>query len=311
MTDSQLRQLRPDDFVCAFGEQPTSYVSARIDSYNFEYRALGHSERDFYVRKSVDALCNSDLARAGEGRIGQWELGWGSHIGRLGQPFDAAVLVPGYFGKYPVVRWQQEFIAPYDPRFEYRSFAVIQDWLFDKYFRNASSVYEFGCGTGHNLLRVRGVNPHAALWGLDWAKASQSLISQLRELGVDTNINCHRFNFFEPDNAFTLASGAAVFTAAALEQVGDRYASFVQYLIRNKVNLCIHIEPISELLDENNLLDFLSISYFKRRNYLSGFLNYLRALESDGTIKIHMAQRTSIGSLFIDGYSVIVWSPIG
>jgi hypothetical protein len=32
-------------------------------------------------------------------------------------------------------------------------------------------------------------------------------------------------------------------------------------------------------------------------------------LERDGLIDIHLVQRTYIGRLFIDGYSVVVWSP--
>ena len=59
-----------------------------------------------------------------------------------------------------------------------------------------------------------------------------------------------------------------------------------------------------------NLVDYLSILYFKKRNYLSGFLLKLRELEEAGKIKIHMAKRTFIGSLYIEGYSVIAWSPV-
>jgi hypothetical protein len=33
------------------------------------------------------------------------------------------------------------------------------DWVFEKYITNVDSVYEFGCGTGHNLLRVRDLFP--------------------------------------------------------------------------------------------------------------------------------------------------------
>jgi hypothetical protein len=160
------------------------------------------------------------------------------------------------------------------------------------------------------LLRVREVNAKADLWGLDWTEASQKVLARLKDTGIDPKINGRRFNFFDPDRTFKLAPGAAIYTAAALEQIGNRCQPFVNYLLENRPAICIHIEPINELLDEGNLLDFLSITYCKRRNYLSGLLPYLRALEQDGRIKIHMARRTFIGSLFIDGYSVIVWSPV-
>ena len=85
---------------------------------------------------------------------------------------------------------------------------------------------------------------------------------------------------------------------------------FIDFLLEKKPEICLHIEPIAELLNEENLVDYLSILYFKKRNYLSGFLLKLRELEEAGKIKIHMAKRTFIGSLYIEGYSVIAWSPV-
>jgi SAM-dependent methyltransferase len=311
MSKKDSSRLTADDFVDAFGEKPTPYVANRIDGYQFDYRTLGPGERDFYIRKIVEVLCSPDVTRAGEARLGQWEAGWGEHIGLVAEGFDRAALVPKYFGKFPVVRWKQNFIAPADHRFEYRTFAAIQDWLFEKYFSKMNAVYEFGCGTGHNLLRVRDVNPKADLWGLDWTEASQKVLARLKQVGIDDKIRGHRFNFFDPDDNFAIAPGSGVYTAAALEQIGDRCQPFINYLLTKRPEMCVHIEPITELLDENNLIDYLSNAYCRKRNYLSGFVRYLKALEQDGRIKIHMARRTLIGSLFLDGYSVVAWSPVG
>jgi hypothetical protein len=144
---------------------------------------------------------------------------------------------------------------------------------------------------------------------LDWAASSQKIIRRLARNGVDRNIFAHRFDFFDPDNSFNLEKNSIVYTSASIEQTGTQYKRFLEYLLRQRPALCIHIEPIAELLDENHLLDYLSIQYFKKRKYLSGYLDHLRKLEKQGQIKIHRAQRTYIGSLFIEGYSVIVWSP--
>ena len=293
--------------MAAFGEMPTPYVADRIHAHNFVYRPLSQHERDHYIQRIVGALLEGDLVRAGEERRDQWEDGWAAHTDHIGG--DQSTLVPAYFGKYPVVRWQQELIEPLDRGFEYHSLSVIRDWLFDKYLRNVGAVYEFGCGTAHNLLRVRDVNPHADLWGLDWAESSQRIIARIRDAWIDRRCHGRRFDLFAPDSDFALADGAAVLTVAALEQLGARFQPFISYLVDQRPAICIHIEPIAELLDERNLLDFLSLAYFKRRNYLSGFLDHLRALEMDDRLTIHLARRTSIGSLFVDGYSVVVWSP--
>lgn len=301
--------LTPGDFAQVFGDAPSAYLAERIARYDFRYRSLSLTERDGWLRVVVEALLGAPLERAGDERIARWEAGWGENLTELGEVFDPAALTPKYFGKFGVVRWRQDYIAPLQPKFEQNSLAVIQDWLFDKYARTAPAIYEFGCGTGHNLLRARDANATATLWGLDWATSSQAIIGSLNRLGVGGDLRGRRFNFFEPDPTLTLSPGAVVYTSAALEQTGNRFPAFIDWLRTQAPALCMHIEPISEVLDESHLLDYLSVRYFEKRNYLSGFLTYLRRLEHEGLIDIHLAQRTYIGSLFIDGYSVVVWSP--
>jgi len=99
-------------------------------------------------------------------------------------------------------------------------------------------------------------------------------------------------------------------TVAALEQTGANFIEFVNYLLAKRPSMVLNVEPIGELLDENDLLDFLSLEYFKKRNYLAGYLDYLRKLETQGKIQIVDTRRTFIGSMFIDGYSVCAWKPI-
>ena len=99
-------------------------------------------------------------------------------------------------------------------------------------------------------------------------------------------------------------------TVASLEQTHKNFSKFLDFILKSKPELIINIEPIGEFLDSNNLLDLLSLKYFEKRNYLSGFYGALKALEEQGLIKIHDARRSYLGSLFIDGYSIIVWSPI-
>jgi trans-aconitate methyltransferase len=309
--DSKSRDclLLPSDFAEVFGDAPSPYLAGRIERYDFRYRTLTPRERDGWLRVVTEALLGPPLERAGDERIARWEAGWGENLTELGKVFDPAALVPRYFGKYGVVRWLQNYIAPLQPQFEQNSLAVIQDWLFDKYARTAPAIYEFGCGTGHNLLRARDANPTATLWGLDWAKSSQAIIGSLNRLGIGGDLRGEHFNFFEPDQALSLVPDAVVYTSAALEQTSGRFPVFIDWLRAQSPALCLHIEPISEVLDESNLLDYLSIRYFEKRNYLSGFVTYLRRLERDGLIDIHLVRRTYIGSLFIDGYSVVVWSP--
>ena len=309
--NDEIKSLSIQDFEGAFGEELSPYVTKRIGKYSFEYAEFTPEEKETLLIKIVQTLLNPNLLQSGEHRLDQWESGWGENLELfLQNPENIDLIIPKYFNKYGAIRWRGRFIRPVSEKFECHSLAIILDWLFDKYMREAPAIYEFGCGTGHNLLRARGVNSSASLCGLDWTAASQSIIERLAHHKIDPNISGHRFDYFSPDELFQLAPDSVMYTVASLEQVGSRWDKFIDYIIHNRPKLCIHVEPVAELLDPNKLIDYLSIEYFKKRNYLSGFLDGLQKLERDGKVKIHSAQRTNIGSLFIEGYSVVVWSPI-
>lgn len=302
--------LSPADFESVLGERVSPQLSEWIEKHPFIYTNFSKIERDSWLLRIVKTINDYNVIPAGEHRLNQWEMGWHENLAILKKIKIDDALIPRYFGKYNAVRWKQDLIKPLSINFEYNMLAVIEYWLFEKYLGGVSSIYEFGCGTGHNLLRARQVNKTAVLHGCDWTTTTEKIISLLRDIGIEKKINGHIFNFFDPDNNLHMDRDSAVYTVAALEQAGHNFKNFITYLLNNKPKICIHIEPIAELLDETNFLDYLSVEYFKKRNYLSGFIHFLKKLEVDGRIKIHLAQRTSIGSLFVDGYSVVVWSPV-
>ena len=121
------------------------------------------------------------------------------------------------------------------------------------------------------------------------------------------NFSGHNFDFYNVDNNFALGDRSGVYTFAALEQIGDRYQDFIEYLMRNNPDVCVHIEPIAECLDKSELCDYLSIKYFEKRKYLDGFANYLGSLAEEEKIEILYEKRSFIGSVFINGYSIIAW----
>ena len=308
--NNMVQSLSVKDFEGAFGEKLSPYVAERISKYSFQYAEFPSEEKESLLIKIVETLLDPNLQQSGEHRLDQWESGWGENLELfLLNPENVDLIIPKYFNKYGAIRWRGRFIRPVSEKFECHSLAIIQDWLFDKYLRDVPAIYEFGCGTGHNLLRARGVNATASLCGLDWATASQRIIERMAQHKIDPDIQGKRFDYFNPDESFYLTPGSAIYTVASLEQVGTRWDKFIEYILLNRPKLCIHIEPVAELLDPTKLIDYLSIEYFKKRNYLNGFLDGLRQLENEGKVKIHRAQRTYIGSLFIEGYSVVVWSP--
>lgn len=301
--------ITEQDFAEIFKEDLSAFVKEKIKDFNFLAQKLSSEEKDSILLKIIKTILDSEIIKAGEHRREQWEKGWAENL-EIYTKRGKEAIIPRYFGKYDIIRWKQQFLHALTPNFEYNMLRVLQYWLFDKYLRSVSSIYEFGCGTGHNLTRVREVNLTADIWGLDWAHSSQEIIKKISKEKSDNKLFAHNFDFFDPDISFKLNKKSAIFTVAALEQIGDNYQPYIEYLLENRPEICIHIEPIAELLDSDNLVDYLSIQYFKKRNYLNGYLSKLQELEKMGKIKIHKSQRSFIGSLYVDGYSIIVWSPV-
>jgi SAM-dependent methyltransferase len=294
-------KLNKDDFKCCFEANLSSYVQNKIKEYAFVHKELNYEEQRTWVWHIFHVL-SQDLKQAGESRQEEWNKGWADNL-------TSNTPLPKYFGKYNILRWKQSFVQPISENYEVNMLHLIVDWLADKYMRDTDSVYEFGCGTGHNLQHIRMVNKNAILVGLDWADSSQEIIRNQSHEKDDGKLLARHFDFFNPDYDIDIWDNAVICTIASLEQIGKRYDKFLDYLLYYNPKLCIHVEPIEELLDNDNFADRLSIEYFKKRNYLSGFLTRLRQLESEGRIEIIRVQRTYIGSLFIEGYSVVVWKP--
>jgi hypothetical protein len=157
------------------------------------------------------------------------------------------------------------------------------------------------------LLRFGNFNPNTNLIGLDWTKSSQDIIQEINKLGINNKITGHNFDFYNPDYTINIPDSSAVFTVNALEQVGENYKEFIDFLLDKKPDLCINFEPIPELLDKESLVDQLCVLYSKKRNYLKGYLSYLEQLEQENKIEIILKKRLYCGSLFLEGYPVIIW----
>jgi hypothetical protein len=287
----------------------SNWLQNEFRKLDFSYHPLTSVEQDESLIQTVSALLSA-LSTSGAHRQNDWELGWGQSLLDFERSSDETALIPQYFNKFNSVRWRQKLVAPVNKNMEAWMLGFILDWISDELLGDFSNIYEFGAGTGHNLLRFRKRHDSTTLWGLDWAKSSQKIIQQIAERRADPNIRASCFDYFNPDETFQLADSCAVVTVASLEQIGTRFEPFLNYLMKNSPSLVIHVEPIGELLDQNNLMDYLSLEYFKKRNYLSGYLTRLRELESRQKIEIIMAQRSYMGSFFIDGYSIVVWRPV-
>jgi len=277
----------------------------RYQQYNLEYESLTDVELNNYLVDVVNVLTN-EITKSGEHRINEWEKGWNENLENFVRTKDFFELIPKYHSKKNYVRWKQSIIKSVDKKFDYYIHTIFVDTIIKHYLKDCENIYEFGCGPGYHLVRLQEQLPYKQFYGADWTVASQNLINTINEK-LQTNIKSFNFNFFKPDYSIDIPNNSGVYTVAALEQVGERFEDFINFLIQKSPKRCIHLEPVDELLDETHWLDNLSIRYFRKRSYLKGFLPYLEQLEEKGIIKIVKKQRIYTGSYFIEGHSLIVW----
>lgn len=294
------------EFSEVIGEKLTDITKGKLEGYNFSYSNLTKEEHEEAIDQIKEAI-KKPPAISGKHRAEDWERGWGENKQKYRSTRDIKETIPRYFSKFPYVRWNNELIKPSTMTFEYEILCLLEYQIFSKWLKDYDNIYEFGCGTGHNLLRLREVNSQCKLFGLDWSKSSQELIGYINE---DTDLDCEasQFDFFNPNYDYDIETNSAIYTVAALEQVGESFECFIDFLLHKKPNLCINIEPIPELFEGSDLeLDKLCVEYCKSRHYLLGYLDCLQELEKKGKIRILQCNRNYIGSFFIEGYSTIIW----
>jgi SAM-dependent methyltransferase len=298
------------DFARLFGVAANAMPKPCLDliaKADFSYEEPSPAKRDEIILGVLRHIDSGAPTQVGPQREDLWERCWAENLEKfVGSQFELEALVPKFIKPDQPVRLHQRYVVPRNPAFELAFFQVCRAFYFQKYFAGLRSVYEFGCGTGFNLVALAQQMPGTKLYGLDWSHSAcemVNLIGQRHKL----DISGVRFDFFNPDRGTRFDAGSAVMTMCALEQLGPRHGAFLGFLLEKKPAICLNMEPIEELYDENNLADYLALRYHRTRGYLSGFLPRLKDLEAEGRVKILEVRRMYFGSLYHEGYSFVVW----
>ena len=305
-------QLQTEHFADLFGTDVSTFDNRcrqLISSGDFRYKVLEGGDRDQALLAVLKRIDSGQLSKAGTEGKGRWEKGWSENLeGLLRSDHSLSELVPKYIRPNQSLRLDQQYIEACDPNFEYNWYEVFRRWLFSTYFRDIENVYEFGCGSGFNLAALAQMYPDKNYHGLDWAPASKEIVDELGKI-YGWSMRGFVFDFFNPDETLEMAAGSAVLTIGALEQTGQDYERFLNYLLDQHPLLCVHVEPIVEWYDSDNLIDYAAIRFHDQRRYWRGFPGRLERLEEEGIIEILKMKRSYFGSLHIEGYSQTVWRP--
>jgi SAM-dependent methyltransferase len=289
-------------------EADGAIIAEEFSKYDFGYRRLAQGERDALILgilKKLDAF-----TQVGEHRKHIWEMAWSDVAKRYAENQGRlADLEPSFVGGTGQIRLQGDYAIPLDKKFELNFFRVIRTWLFRKYLRDTASVYEFGCGSGYNLAALAEMAPEKRLVGLDWAVPAVGLINEVAAK-YGFKLEGRQFDFFHPDENLTLEPGAGVMTFCALEQTGAGFTTFIDWLLRRRPGVVISMEPMIEFYDRDSLVDDLAIRYHEHRKYLNGYYSYVARLAEQSKVEILKAKRLGLGSLYHEGYSLLIWRPV-
>ena len=221
-----------------------------INDIDFNYKELSKEERDNIILEILKKIDEDSQKIASGGRQETWEKGWYENYNNfVNNNYDLNSLIPKFIRPDQLIRLNRRFINPSNKYFEYDFFRVFRYWLFKKYFSEFDNIYEFGCGTGMNLVELSNIYPNKNLYGSDFVSSSVKLVNKISEV-YELNLKGFQFDMINPNYDFKIDSNSIVYTFGALEQLGSQTENMLEYLLKNKPKLIIHLEPTVELYDK-------------------------------------------------------------
>lgn len=293
----------------------TKKCSKLIDNSDLRYKIITGDEREKLILDILKRI-DEDIYDVGSQKI--WDKGWEEIYQEfVTNNYNLKKLVPKFISinqlQYQPLRYNNKFIKPISNTFWLDYYSIFRQWLFKTFLTNIEYIYEFGCGTGYNLIALAQLRlDNKMLYGLDFSPNSVKIINEVRNI-YDYNVKGHLFDMKNPNlQNFKLKENCAVLTMNSIEQLGERFHEFIHYLLEQNppISLCVHLEPTIEFHDLNNLMDWLSIKFMNKRGYSTTLLTYLKKLESDNKIKIIDTKRLSFGNLMSNCYTYIIWKPV-
>ena len=279
------------------------------ESINTNWRMPTLEESEEYILTMLKRTYATRDSRDEEVNREAFEKGWSENL-QLAKSngICAENLRPRYFRESKFFRFAKKIIIPENPNLEYDLFTLSRLLVFTRFLSDFDEIYEFGCGSCGNVHLLSQTYPDKSYVGLDWTEAAVEMAQRLgKETGM--NVSGRLFNFLRPDESVTLSPKRAVLTIHALEQIGDNFGNWIEYLLKEKPGIVINYEPLVELYDPDNLYDALAIKYCEMRGYLNGYLTTIRRLAQEGKVEILKEVRPCIGGIWHEA-SLIVWRPI-
>lgn len=317
--ERELLRLTQQDFDDAFGEPLDSLTKEEISAHDFTLESIAGDSRDSLIIEILEKIRQDKQIIGDPSREAVWEIGWRENYDGFMGNAEVDELVPKFIRPGQPVRWRGEFFRPMNPNFEESFTRVLRSFIFGRIIkevgdREAIHLYEFGAGTGWNLLHahhyLQSVGLDHKLFGSDFVDSAVELMKHLARES-DIPLTAQNFDMRRPDLSYNFENPglSGVFTLGALEQLAGEVEPIIDYLISQRPCVVIHVEPAIENYDVSGLEDYLAVWFQGNRGYSSGLEALLKMKEAEGKLDLLRTKRIGFGSKMMEGYNLFIWRP--
>ena len=236
-----------------------------------------------------------------------WQDDWFSVLQNLRTNDDnvKSIIRPKWFRESAFVNIQNCLSLTETSYVDWEYQLITRQMLFYTHLKDIENICEFGSGSGANFYLINEILQDKNFILSDISVTSLKIIEELKRKLNRNNLTYSNIDI-EQDIDLQLPDNTAVITTSVLEQIGDNYKNFINFILKEKPQIVINVEPIVELLDSKNGFDNVMNLYCEKRKYLAGYLTELEKLEKQKKIKIIMKKRTMVSGTFIEN-SVLIW----
>ena len=114
------------------------------------------------------------------------------------------------------------------------------------FFPQTTSITEYGCGIGRNLLFLKRALPHLKIYGYELAQPGVEIArAAAKKFGVEAEYA--QLDYVQsPDEAYVFPTTDVAFTLFSLEQLPETSARALSNIMKRTRLGSIHLEPVSE-----------------------------------------------------------------
>ena len=286
-------------FNILYDDLPKS-IQLQLDKFfPIQYNELNSEQYNEYYELCLEML-NKKLEV-------DWQDDWFSVLQNLRTNNDnvKSIIRPKWFRKNAFVNIQNCLSLTETPYVDWEYQLITRQMLFYTHLKDMDNICEFGSGSGTNFYLINQILQDKNFILSDISVTSLKIIQELKRKLNRNNLTYNNIDI-EQDIDLKLSDNTAVITSSVLEQIGDNYNNFINFILKEKPQIVINVEPIVELLDSKSGFDNVMNLYCEKRKYLTGYLTELEKLEKQKKIKIIMKKRTMVSGTFIEN-SVLIW----